>query len=162
MERSITVSAPASRAALILRSSVAGQLHRGEVPMLAFTLMREGWPTRMGLRLGCAGLPSSTIVPASMASTMDSGASCSSSARLVMVFVQQAAQSGILRTKRCRHGCASRVATQGAKKATSSGTASWPRLPYGQCELRQVHRVWVYPTLSRQTLRSAAPLALVT
>ena len=47
------------------------------------------------------------------------------------VFVQQAAQSGILRTKRCRHGCASRVATQGAKKATSSGTASWPRLPYG-------------------------------
>ena len=61
MERSITVSAPASSAALILRSSVLGQLHKGEVPMLALTLMRAGWPTRMGLRSWCAGLPSSTM-----------------------------------------------------------------------------------------------------
>ena len=48
---------------------------KGEVPMLALTLTRVGWPDdEWAPRPAWAGLPSRTMVPASMAQVMASGA----------------------------------------------------------------------------------------
>ena len=77
------------------------------------------------------------------------------------VFVQQAAQGGILRKKRCRHGVCLAGCDAGRKKSHTQQSIVVAAASLRQCELRQVHRVWVCPTLSHRTLRPTAPLALV-
>ena len=77
------------------------------------------------------------------------------------VFVQQTAQGGILRKERCRHGVCLAGCDAGRKKSHSQRSSVVAAASLRQCELRQVHRVWVCPTLSHRTLRPMAPLALV-
>ena len=120
MDRSMTVSAPASRAALILRFSVSGQLQSGDVPRLALTLIREGWPTRMGLSPSWAGLPRSTMLPSSRALVMASGARPSSWARAARCRSSRPRRAAFFEQSEDDMS-ASRVATQGAKKATTCG-----------------------------------------
>ena len=118
MERSMTVSAPASRATASLRFSVCRQLHSGEVPILALTLMREGWPTTMGARPAWAGLPSRTMLPASMALVMVSGTRPSSWERAARCWSRRPRRAA-LRERMEDMGLHPWVWTQGAKKATT-------------------------------------------
>ena len=155
MERSMTVSAPASRATASLRFSVCRQLHSGEVPILALTLMREGWPTTMGARPAWAGLPSRTMLPASMALVMVSGARPSSWERAARCWSRRPRRAA-LRERMEDMGCILGFGRRAQKKPQpvfrGCGSAS-----LRQCELRQVHRVWDYPTLSRATAVHGSP-----
>ena len=63
MERSITVSAPASRATASLRISQAGWFWNGEVPILAFTLTLAGCPTSTARRPGARGCRATPCFP---------------------------------------------------------------------------------------------------
>ena len=122
---------------------------------MALTLMREGWPTTMGARPAWAGLPSRTMLPASRALVMVSGARPSSWERAARCWSRRPRRAA-LRERMEDMVLHPSVWTQGAKKATTCfrgcGSTS-----LRQCELRQVHRVWDYPTLNRTTAVHGSP-----
>ena len=140
-----------------LALSVCRQLHSGEVPILALTLMREGWPTTMGARPAWAGLPSRTMLPASRALVMVFRGKALFLGKGGQMLVQKAAQGGIA-GEDGRHGFASFGLDAGRKKKPPPVFAGAAQLPYGSANCVRFTGSGTIP-LSAVQLPSTAPLA---